>query len=770
MKTRPAPRTQRSICLALVSLGALVTSSYAQTSFAWRYYRTGNTGIQGDYCDAVWVAPDGDPWIGGYEPSWEEGGLAKFVQGENRWINISNIHYPEIGHPENTGTTRVRDITQDAQGNLWMGTGRGVLTFNPTIGPSSLRHYTTANSPWPGGWVTNIEIAPDGTIWASGYATVWGGGGLMRFNPTTNTWTFLGTTRPERLAVQPKPQGGYYLWVGQRLDSSGSMHRYDSTTGAWTILSSTGGNPRNLPAYKSVDAAGNMWVYRVLPDNFNAVLDCRRPDGSWVGVPAFPGGSANVVRAFGTMQAVVAGDSQVWRFNGTSWTALGDWGNTFWTSDLDIDSSGTVWAVGVGGAAKRDPSTGLWQRYRVTNTSQFDSFNNDLTLNAATGEVWACANAGPGAGGMTHFDGTRWIGYNNLQYGLGYPWPFPTDNSNAIFRRPSNDAIIANPTFGGTSQLVGSSWTNLPDGSGTVVQYAEDSTGRLWQLGEYFSLSYWTGASWNNVGIAAWGSQLRADPDRPGTIWAHAGYEITRTDGVGYRFSRTIDDFPELTSQSDTIWGMAVARNGVAWLGVSVLLGATGTGGGLIRLDSNTGTYTIMTFENGWPFPGHYVTPWIVTPDGRVWMTYTQVHQSFEGGGLCWYDPASGAVGVFPGPVPSGSPQWGGLPHTQIKDVEMRVLPDGYELWMSCLSRGIAVLRVTTPSTGCDSIDFNRDALFPDSADLDDFIAVLAGGPTACSTFPTPGCNDIDFNNDGLFPDSTDLDVFLRRLGGEPCI
>jgi hypothetical protein len=70
----------------------------------------------------------------------------------------------------------------------------------------------------------------------------------------------------------------------------------------------------------------------------------------------------------------------------------------------------------------------------------------------------------------------------------------------------------------------------------------------------------------------------------------------------------------------------------------------------------------------------------------------------------------------------------------------------------------------------CDSVDFNNDTLTPDSGDLDDFIAVLAGGPSACSTFPVPGCNDLDFNNDGLFPDSLDLDAFISRLAGGPCL
>jgi hypothetical protein len=70
----------------------------------------------------------------------------------------------------------------------------------------------------------------------------------------------------------------------------------------------------------------------------------------------------------------------------------------------------------------------------------------------------------------------------------------------------------------------------------------------------------------------------------------------------------------------------------------------------------------------------------------------------------------------------------------------------------------------------CDSIDFNNDTLTPDSGDLDDFIAVLSGGPSACSTFPVPGCNDIDFNNDTFSPDSTDLDAFISRLAGGPCL
>ena len=75
------------------------------------------------------------------------------------------------------------------------------------------------------------------------------------------------------LAIQPRPGGGYYLWAADRPGSTAQTSRYDSTTQTWASFPSTNGNPRNLPGNKCVDAAGNMWIYRVLPDNFNVVLE-----------------------------------------------------------------------------------------------------------------------------------------------------------------------------------------------------------------------------------------------------------------------------------------------------------------------------------------------------------------------------------------------------------------------------------------------------------------------------------------------------------------
>jgi hypothetical protein len=68
------------------------------------------------------------------------------------------------------------------------------------------------------------------------------------------------------------------------------------------------------------------------------------------------------------------------------------------------------------------------------------------------------------------------------------------------------------------------------------------------------------------------------------------------------------------------------------------------------------------------------------------------------------------------------------------------------------------------PDDACGDTDFNNDGLFPDTADIDDFLAVFSGGPC-----PTPACDSIDFNHDGLFPDTTDIDFLLRVFSGGPC-
>lgn len=688
------PRSRLAKCLVALTLASLCASvaSPQGTRFSWRYYRPTNTGIQGDFCEALVVGPDGDPWIGGYDPGFEEGGIAKFVQAQNRWINVSNVDYSAIGHPDNTGISRISDIDADASGNLWMATGAGGLFFNPAVGPSSLRRFGDDNSPIPGGWNRGVEVAPDGTVWFSSYSTVWGSGGLAKYNPANNQWQVFESYGGGPLAIQPRPGGGYYVWTMLGVEAA----RYDSVTATWTVLPKANGAPAYLIGNNMTDSVGNTWMYRWTDAVMNEYrLDLRRPDGTWANVARapfdVPFNSAKGLRAIGPNQAlVVDGGGEGWRFNGTSWSSLGSWQNTPYSYDIDQDASGNVWVCGIGGAARRAATNGQWQRYRITNTSQFDFFNNDLTINPAGG-IYATANAGPGYGGMVRFDGTRWTGFNNHHYGLGVDWPFPTDNSERVYVRPSNGQVIVNPMFNGLHRFDGTNWFDLQVGNDSVKAMVEDSLGRLW-VTYYGNLAYQTANGWNQVSTTG-ALKLQRDPSRPGTIWAMGDTTIMRTDGTS-TFVRSIEDFPELDPQSDQFKGIAVEKGGAVWIGANTI--NLPNNSALIRLNPNTGAYTIFQKELGWPFPGEYLMPMVVAPDGKVWMQYDSDFLTAQRG-LCWYDGRQ--VGSIPAP-PNGEAQWGGLPHAAIVDMEVKEINfTAYELWMSCASRGIAVLRVRREPT-----------------------------------------------------------------------
>jgi streptogramin lyase len=739
------------LALAVI-IGLNAAHGYAQ-NYSWRYYRPTNTGIQGDYNEALWIGPDDDPWIGGYVPTFEEGGIAKFVQAENRWINISNVDYEVIGHPDYTGISRVSEIVADTQGNLWMGTGRGALKFNPSLGPSSLVRYDSSSSTLPGGWTTGVELAPDGSIWFSAYGTVWGAGGLSRYDPATGSWSAFSGYGDGALAVQPRPGSGYYVWTVKPV--TGQIARFDSTTSAWTLFSAVTDAPGPLVGKACTDAVGNTWMYRLTGSSYAlTVLDCRRPDGSWVNppVPVLPAVTPPIwaFRAFGDMQALLAdGNSQIWRFNGSSWQNLGIWREGAYSEDLGIDSAGNIWVCGIGGGAKRDATTGLWQRYRVTNTSQYGFFNDDLSVDQATGTVYACANAGAGYGGMVKFGGTRWIGINNAQYGLGISWPFPTDNSESVGVRPSlgTDVFAVNPMFNGIHQYDGESWSTLLAG-GTSKGMVEDSFGRLWSIGEYFDLRYHDGSGWTTVPIACWGANIQRDPDRPGTVWACANCEVVRTDGV-YRFSRERTELPGLNPVSDVLTTVAAGRDGVAWVGST---------NGVHRIDAETGSIEHFPPGTAWLQGGIQIEPRAVTPDGRLWFTDFGSGDNPDAG-LGWYDGTS--WGIFPGPTPSGAPQWGGLPHAQIAALQVRVIPRGYELWMSCLSRGIAVLSVTEPAAAG---DLNCDGAV-NTFDIDPFVLALTNLTGYAEAYPDCDHMLADINGDGLV-NAFDIDPFVLVLTG----
>ncbi len=669
--------------LLAVVLPAAITaqSSY---EYSWRYYRPGNTGIQGDYATALWIDANGDPYIAANTGGWGEGGFAKFDVSENRWINYSNVDYLALGSFDN-GDVQIMDIVEDYGGNLWMGNFKGAMKFNPEAGISSVENFEAGNSAL-NGFTYDIDLAPDSSLWFTS-------GGLVKYDPGSGQWNSW-PSAASRIAVQPVPDGSYRVWSAEPY--YGMVFIYNSTTGQVTEhMPEVVGDVAGLPGKDCVDDAGNLWALRLAANGDWETLEYMKPDGTWVyPTPPYQNISfyIDVFKAYGNGKALlVASTGETWMFDGSAWQNYGLWRPDQFNYGVEADAAGNVWVCGIGGAARRDHITGEWQRYRITNTSQIDYFVEDITIDTE-GKVWMTGNAGSGYGGFQMFDGTRWTGFNEYTYGLGNPFPFMADNTQAIYSRPSNGDVIFNPTFNGIYGWDGTSYYPLEDLLTTSGGFVEDSQNRLWSLEEYGGLRYYNGTlnSWTSVPLTGWGNRLIQDPVLPGNVWAATDYQILRTDGVN-SFSRTIDDFP---GSSTWFTGFAADNQGMVWVGT--WLQFTSTGSTLIRLNTNTGDYQTWSYDEGWPFPGEHVRPLTITPDGLLWMQYDSEYPSTDAGILC-YDGVN--VTAFPS-APGGIPQWGGLPNSTIREVEVKQKTTGYELWMSCMGRGVAVLDVITDPVG----------------------------------------------------------------------
>lgn len=153
-----------------------------------------------------------------------------------------------------------------------------------------------------------------------------------------------------------------------------------------------------------------------------------------------------------------------------------------------------------------------------------------------------------------------------------------------------------------------------------------------------------------------------------------------------------------------------------------------------------------------------------------TWLQYTgtsspmEVHSTrlaSEDGTAVW---APALLGVSTSATTKGRLA---VTNTAGSDMLIAVWADGSSGSADVLAQNINANGTIGPSgPACDTIDFNGDGLFPDTADIDDFLSVFSGGP--CSN--DPNCGDVDFNNDGLFPDTLDIDSLLSIFSGGPCL
>ena len=271
-----------------------------------------------------------------------------------------------------------------------MATWRGALRIDPAVGGPSLVNFASASPALANGGCRDLDIAPDGTIW---FALIgYGGtqGGVVRHTPGTSDWHYwTGGSVPaggQRLAAAGLERGARLdpAQAGRRLHRLGRqrqqlrdrvLRQRHAALDLPRVLLHARERCSSCRAKDCVDDAGNLWARRFvafsgsdagllarLPHARRHLGRCRRSrpcrrTPADLGLP-------RLRRRRGAARRRQRPDLalQRHRLAGPRHLAATAATPTTWTST----ALGNVWACGIGGAAKRDAATGLWQRYRVT--------------------------------------------------------------------------------------------------------------------------------------------------------------------------------------------------------------------------------------------------------------------------------------------------------------------------------------------------------------------------------------------------------------------
>jgi trimeric autotransporter adhesin len=439
----------------------------------------------------------------------------------------------------------------------------------------------------------------------------------------------------------------------------------------------------------------------------------------------------------------IAQASSVLAYDNTSWQMLGQlrypwpiqsmqWTGTELVASIRDTATSTYNTV-----QRRNPATGTWSDLPGTTISTGGTIYTLLAL--PSGQLIAggtFTTLGSGANNIAQWNGANW-----LSMGSGFTHTTFTPAIYALARMP-NDDIVAAGSFTNASGLGASNiarwhinvWTPMGGILGPVRALKLASNGDLYAGGEFSSAS---GSTVNK--ITRW----------DGVVWTPVGTGLT---GTVYAIEQLLDGSIVASGALTTTFGTTAVTqvmrwNGSAWtpLGGTFFVGTStpffpGSISSL-RTMPNGDLIAAGRFDSVSGLPVNNIARW----NGASWLAMD------EGIEMNTQTGSSGVVSLVL--VPDGT----------------LAVAGGFERAGAGISGNFAQWGI--PATGCcDSLDFNNDTLTPDAGDLDDIVAVLAGGPSACSTFPAPGCNDVDFNNDEIFPDSTDLDAFLSRLAGGACL
>jgi len=243
-------------------------------------------------------------------------------------------------------------IANDLQGNLWVGTTKGVSMFDG----STWTTYTIENG-------LNHNYAPAIAIDSSGNVWVAAMNGVSMFNG--NKWTYYKTYTPtstypvgvaQMMAVAVDSNGN--VWVGGH---AGGISRFDGSK--WTTYTTKNGLANDQVTAICTDSQGNVWL-----SGYKGIIS---------------------------------------KFDGARWTIYDKALGQAEINSIASDYLGHVWFGNSLGVRKYDGARWITYTTITTNNGMADNRVRAIAIDAE-GNVWI----GTVGGGINKFDGTTWTTYD----------------------------------------------------------------------------------------------------------------------------------------------------------------------------------------------------------------------------------------------------------------------------------------------------------------------------------------------------------------------
>jgi ligand-binding sensor domain-containing protein len=584
----------KSILFSIIQLFILIELLKGQQQ--WTNYTTFNTGSNGlcsNNIEAIMEDHNGNLWIGTVR------GLTKFNGQE--WINIPNSYLPD---------DHINDIHEDHNGNIWISTYEGIGKFTGfewTI-------YTTSDF-LPNKNVFGITEDMQGNLWFATY------GGIVKYDGT-NWITFL-----ESNGLVAK-----YEFHSILADSKGNIWVSNEARGLMVYNGSVWEDYYLSAIRMYEDSKGILWlgtsdgyykdgIFSRIPgvtDNWVSSISEDKQGNIWFGL--YSGGAA--------------------RYDGSDWTIIttADGLPSNRVQTLAADDKGNIWIGTDKGLVKYDGKNCF-----VYTT--YDGLADNVIFGIAEdnrGNMWFATHAS----GCSVFNGMNWFTYT-----MEKDIPSQHDYINTVVRDFNGNMWLG--TYDGACKYDGGKWTfhNVtPDNTeDRVNSIAVDLKGNIWFGKSWTGISCLTGGKMKHYSVD--NGLLTNDIeditiDLKGNIWvAHFDNRIfsssfidwnaiksgiSKFDGTewnSYILADTNNLFPITSS-------LLADRNGKIWVG---------TMKGIKVLDENR--WLEITSKDG--IIGDWILSLFEDSRGFIWAGTSKGLSCFDGSSWKNYSVDDGLVNDF---------------------------------------------------------------------------------------------------------------------------